>query len=622
MSDDMDIDATAVADERPSPPASPDGNDDADELPVATLEAMKLAVAKAPDGDEITGMLKTLLTDYLTRVPFLQQQIEDQQATIAELQRKSELEKALVNIDRNRFVSERASWQAQTDALIRTREAEAAAGSRPKGILDLDVNYHRDLEAANKRLEMDNRLMAPRLVDTQQQIEKLVNELRVLRTHVILQTGPFTEEEGKDYDEATAGTSTAVQRTPAQPKPKHMSKTVMGDARAEHLLLAAKKVRSMRQQDKNVGLLTLEELQRKGVVGPDGGLSYSEGYGGLPEEDELLPSEDEDRKPSTSTATPAYHRASSTAKSTGTPLLPRPKKAKRNAPTTPSRARTNQQAPQTTPGGSNFNDLLLAAEMATRPPTPSRSVPNNMSSARTTTSLWEATAMQSPTKKPRRQPPATVEWSTRRHVSKEGDGSPNRGDGGSALDLLAQASQDVAQGSSGGGLASAARLGGAMEGDSSRQGYRAQGTRSETPLGPAINLDSRGTPSHFPPGPDNPFVGSPNAFQSPTGAAVPGLGKYVHLSSTVPARRVRSPYLKWTKEEDELLTRAVMEHGEKWDLVSKCVPTRSYHQVRQRWLRKTGAFDKKPATTDPSPLSAGVAGEQSSPTPRGRKRKE
>lgn len=76
-----------------------------------------------------------------------------------------------------------------------------------------------------------------------------------------------------------------------------------------------------------------------------------------------------------------------------------------------------------------------------------------------------------------------------------------------------------------------------------------------------------------------------------------------------------------------------MEHGEKWDLVSKCVPTRSYHQVRQRlrytamcadvrWLRKTGAFDKKPATTDPSPLSAGVAGEQSSPTPKGRKRKE
>jgi hypothetical protein len=107
---------------------------------------------------------------------------------------------------------------------------------------------------------------------------------------------------------------------------------------------------------------------------------------------------------------------------------------------------------------------------------------------------------------------------------------------------------------------------------------------------------------------------------------VPGLGKYVHLTSSMPARRIRSPYLKWTVEEvsesesvrgprtraigtllrhrsgqsggsavesvngtcrtdafqDELLARAVAIHGEKWDLVSKGVPTRSYHQVRQR----------------------------------------
>ena len=87
------------------------------------------------------------------------------------------------------------------------------------------------------------------------------------------------------------------------------------------------------------------------------------------------------------------------------------------------------------------------------------------------------------------------------------------------------------------------------------------------------------------------------------------------------------------------MARAVAIHGEKWDLVSKGVPTRSYHQVRQRyvfhtvlvgcpmsgaaclagliiasswlthrWLRKTGAFDKKgmtpistPATTPARP---------------------
>ncbi len=43
------------------------------------------------------------------------------------------------------------------------RDAEIAAGTRPKKLLDLDVGYHQELEAANKRLEMDNRLMAPRV---------------------------------------------------------------------------------------------------------------------------------------------------------------------------------------------------------------------------------------------------------------------------------------------------------------------------------------------------------------------------------------------------------------------------------------------------------------------------
>lgn len=31
------------------------------------------------------------------------------------------------------------------------------------GKLELRVGYHQELEAANKRLEMDNRLMAPRV---------------------------------------------------------------------------------------------------------------------------------------------------------------------------------------------------------------------------------------------------------------------------------------------------------------------------------------------------------------------------------------------------------------------------------------------------------------------------
>lgn len=42
------------------------------------------------------------------------------------------------------------------------------------------------------------------------------------------------------------------------------------------------------------------------------------------------------------------------------------------------------------------------------------------------------------------------------------------------------------------------------------------------------------------------------------------------------------------------MTQAVAKYGQKWDLVQKALPSRGYHQVRQRWLRKLGVFDSKP----------------------------
>ena len=47
--------------------------------------------------------------------------------------------------------------------MLKVREDEIASGIRPRKVLDLNVGYHQELEAANKRLEMDNRLMAPRV---------------------------------------------------------------------------------------------------------------------------------------------------------------------------------------------------------------------------------------------------------------------------------------------------------------------------------------------------------------------------------------------------------------------------------------------------------------------------
>ncbi|KAM0792747.1 hypothetical protein ACM66B_002523 [Microbotryomycetes sp. NB124-2] len=48
---------------------------------------------------------------------------------------------------------------------------------------------------------------------------------------------------------------------------------------------------------------------------------------------------------------------------------------------------------------------------------------------------------------------------------------------------------------------------------------------------------------------------------------------------------LRSPYIKWNVQEDEQLLNAVIKHGLRWDQVSAEIPTRSYHQVRQRFLR-------------------------------------
>ena len=199
----------------------------------------------------------------------------------------------------------------------------------------------------------------------------------------------------------------------------------MGDARSEHLLLAARKVRSMRQENPNVGMLTLSELTRNGVVGPEGGLGYSEGYGhGVEDsedesEEELMEGEDEldeDRKPiiqhsrkaSTSTSKPKNRS------NQNTPQFPKAKKGtKQNLPGPPTTPRSRKQnqgpPPTTTPGGSNFSDLLRAAELATRPQTPKGEgrvqVPMPMSAmSATRTRMREESVSErgSPVKKARR----------------------------------------------------------------------------------------------------------------------------------------------------------------------------------------------------------------------------
>ncbi|KAG6333008.1 hypothetical protein ID866_6085 [Astraeus odoratus] len=113
-----------------------------------------------------------------------------------------------------------------------------------------------------------------------------------------------------------------------------------------------------------------------------------------------------------------------------------------------------------------------------------------------------------------------------------------------------------------------------------------------------------------------PGAGSATADSSPVPMAV---NKHVFrvAGQDGPAqKRPRSPYVKWTKEEDELLAQAVAKYGQKWDLVQKALPSRGYHQVRQRWLRKLGVFDSKPdLTTFQTSTLAGANTPSSEPPP-------
>ncbi|WVR03267.1 hypothetical protein IAU60_000258 [Kwoniella sp. DSM 27419] len=651
----------------------------------------------AKERTEMLNMLKAIVPAAIDRLPFLQERLVAQQETIRTMQQQSKLAEQLYTIERQRHAAERDSWHAETRALIYAREAEIAAGSRQRRVLDLDVGYHQELEAANKRLEMDNRLMAPRLADTQRQIDNLVNELRLLRSNVILSQPSLKSPQDvsriprQQLPPPPSAYLAGSSRTNVSPR--RSAKVTMGDARTEHLLLAAKRVRNMRSADERVGRLTMDELKKGGVIGPEGGVGYSEGYGGP---DSGLEDEDSEyeekilstRRPSLSARSKG--KVPGQTHTQGTPLLPRAKRSgKRHVnvpslPQTPSKSsRKNHPPPPTTPGGSNFNDLLRAAEMATRPGTPTpedhaMAPPlSAMSATRSTTRIREDSASErgSPVKRARRE-----QWSspgvedTLIATQKSGHASQQSA---SALDLLAQASQldaaqsgDLSSVSSSGPLPSAARLGGVLEHAGHRGSSPLRGI--EPLLGPAIDLgpfprhpasdvdelppnsdasiitpkgrprtysnaSELATPSNgrvyassqmYPtPGGETVFEeGTPKtegsiSLASPSGGAVPGLGKYVHLTSSIPARRVRSPYLKWTVEEDELLARAVAIHGEKWDLVSKGVPTRSYHQVRQRWLRKTGAFDKKPSIDEKSTLGETVITndleDDQSPTPGG-----
>ncbi|EPQ28182.1 uncharacterized protein PFL1_04011 [Pseudozyma flocculosa PF-1] len=71
----------------------------------------------------------------------------------------------------------------------------------------------------------------------------------------------------------------------------------------------------------------------------------------------------------------------------------------------------------------------------------------------------------------------------------------------------------------------------------------------------------------------------------------------------------RLPYVRWTNEEDTKLRAAIKEHGQRWELISRAVGTRSYHQCRQRYLlmRRKEAAAKAQAEADEAANTASAS---------------
>lgn len=108
-----------------------------------------------------SNQVKTLLPLTLNHLPFLQERLAAQKSTIATMQQQAKVSEQLMATERERHAVERESWHKEMRAVMVSKEEEKVSSKRK--VLDLDVGYHKELEAANKRLEMDNRLMAPRV---------------------------------------------------------------------------------------------------------------------------------------------------------------------------------------------------------------------------------------------------------------------------------------------------------------------------------------------------------------------------------------------------------------------------------------------------------------------------
>ncbi|KAK4056208.1 hypothetical protein OIO90_002649 [Microbotryomycetes sp. JL221] len=474
---------------------------------------------------------------------------------------------------------ERKRWQAEKDQLLIQAHALAhklkqAQQDPPDLVQDVDeyghvTEYSRHLDSRNAA---ELRYAQRRLQDAEGQLARLQAEIKRMRPFY-LHGAPLIA-----YD-------TEVQM-PAIDESRPWRPPVLGDAEAEHLLLAGKTLSHVRRINR-VPLSSAIVQQAESIV--EHGHLVTDG-----DDLEATPRRKPRQRNKSATSQVVTEDTSTAAEGGHTPVEGSP--AKPTIVVTPSRRHDATMAPtprtleHPTPG--RLDDLLQAAQTV-ETGTPHHSGPSSVKRRRL------GTGEASPTNSPWRPSTARAlqllqrdddedEEETDRNDDANSDERMPR-DGLTALDVLAQASASQHATSSQSPPPDEENFGATHRNKfSTSMGPPPLTTtknRTSTPLAPPVGLSQAA--SLNPPGPSGSGsgLGGSNTSSRPNGNPLaPGID-INSLGNGGTPKPLRSPYIKWNSAEDEMLLNAVIKHGLRWDQVSAEIPTRSYHQVRQRFLR-------------------------------------
>ncbi|WFD32316.1 hypothetical protein MSPP1_003361 [Malassezia sp. CBS 17886] len=457
----------------------------------------------------------------------------------------------------------RASLNAHDGAAYEGGSAAHDTSAGPDTVGESATPQRTPVVQERNRLLADKRYLRQRVRDAEAQVARLETELKAMRP-LLLRTG-----HDMDVEAETATPRLGHHAEVPTPRQPHAARTharrrreaVMGDAKSEHLILAARMLRTLRHASRGGG----------DIASPGSSL-YTDQSPSKYKTDVYMHGGDMDMAPSTpqrhgrmrepqypttpqgvSVSTPSRRTARTDEGSVRThhrsQSLRGPPSAAADAPTDRSAFHAGAAAPP------NGIDELLQAAQSLRGTDKARAPQEPPADA---TGGAANPAFGSP--KRRRVSPAPGDRTQRAQLpplSTHGTAQA-RSAGASALDLLAD-----------------------------------QAAASEV--------------SHSPP-------------KTPNGTPDTRAAQWAALSKSAPAKakaggtsispEKRLPYVRWSAEEDTKLRRAIKEHGQRWEHVARAVGTRSYHQCRQRYLlmrRKEAAANglsspSKPTTPSRMPL--------------------